>query len=269
MNQRLSTWLWFGALLVSPLTARGQEAIGSTARRTILDAPSFKTDDLSQTSRGTGPSVSARELSIPERARSAYSKGIHRLSKNDPAGSVVHFQRATSRFPTFYEAYYAMGVAQLTLGHAEEAQQAFQKSIEASNGLYAEPHFGLSALLCNQQKFTEAEPIIRKALELAPGSGPGHSTLAWALLGLNRLDESEKNAQQALIREPRLSLAHLVLASIYKRRGDDSAVLAEVDAYLRLTSDGALRDQARLIEESLKRKLARSVVIVVAPPARP
>lgn len=135
MNQRLSTWLLFGALLVSPLTARGQETIGSMARRTILYAPSFKTDDLSQTSRGTGPSVSARELSIPESARSAYSKGIHRLSKNDPAGSVVHFQRATSRFPTFYEAYYAMGIAQLTLGHAEETQQAFQKSIEATSYL--------------------------------------------------------------------------------------------------------------------------------------
>ena len=80
--------------------------------------------------------------------------------------------RAASEFPTFYEAYYAMGLAQLTLGHEEEAQQAFQKSIDGSDGHYAEPHFAFGALLCRQQNFTEAEPIIRKALEPCPGLRP-------------------------------------------------------------------------------------------------
>lgn len=269
MNRRLSTWLLCGALLLWPLTARGQETNSHIALSTIVNTPSLHSEDPSEISRGTGPSVSARALSIPERARNAYNKGIHRLSKNDPAGSLVHLQRAASEFSNFYEAYYAMGLAQLNLEHEEEAQLAFQKSIDASGGHYAEPHFGLSALLCNQQNFAEAEPIIRKALELAPGFGPGYFLLAWALFGLNRLDPAEKNAHEALIREPRLALGHLLLAHIYDRRSDYSAALAELDAYLSLTPDGALRDQARLVEESLKRKLARSVVIVAAPPARP
>ena len=84
-----------------------------------------------------------------------------------------------------------MGLAQLRLGHEEHAQEAFQKAFDASGGHYAEPHFGLNALLCNQQKFAEAEPIIRKALELAPGFGPRHFIPACALFGLNRLDEAE------------------------------------------------------------------------------
>jgi tetratricopeptide (TPR) repeat protein len=104
-----------------------------------------------------------------------------RLSKNDPAGSLVHFQRAASEFPNFYEACHAMGLAQPRLGHREEAELAFQKSIDASGGHYAELHFGLSAPLCDQQRFSEAEPIIRKALELAPGFGSGHFILACAL----------------------------------------------------------------------------------------
>jgi tetratricopeptide (TPR) repeat protein len=268
MNQRLSAWLLFGALLLWPVTARGQETNSSMGRRTTLNTPSFQAEAPSEISRGTGASVSVRELSIPERAGKAYNRGIHHLAKNDPAGSLVHLQRAASAFPNFYEAYYAMGLAQLTLGHEEEAQQAFQKSIDASGGHYAEPHFGLSTILCNRQKFTEAEPIIRKALELAPGFGPGHFTLAWALFGLNRLDEAEKNAHEALIRDPKLARAHLLLAHIYNRRSDYSAVLVELDAYLRLTPDGALSDQERLVKESLKRKLATSVVIVAAARAK-
>lgn len=264
MKRRLPTWLLFGALSLSPLMARGQETKGSMARGTILDVPTLQTGGLSQTSLGTDPSVSVRELSIPQRAASTYRKGVDRLAKNDPAGSLVHFQRATSEFPDFYEAYYAMGLAQLTLGHAEEAQQAFQKSINASGGHYPEPHFGLSVLLCNQQHFIEAEPIIRKALELAPGFGPGHFILAWDQLGLNRPDEAEKSARQALLQDPGLAPAHLLLADIYDRRTDYSAVLAELDVYLRLVPHGELSDQVRSVRQSLKRKLARSVVIVAA-----
>jgi tetratricopeptide (TPR) repeat protein len=259
MNQYLSTWLSFGILLLWPLTACAQMTNSIEARRTIRSMPSL---DLSETSRGTGSSVSVRELSIPERARNAFMKGIDRLyKKNDPAGSLVHLQRAASEFPNFYEAYYAMGVAHLSLEHQEGAEQAFQQSIDASGGRYAAPHFGLSVLLCQQQQFTEAEPIIRRALELAPSFGPGHFTLAWALFGLNRIDEAEENAHDALIRDPRLAPAHLLLAKIYDRRSDYSAVSAELEAYLRLAPVGALSDQVRQVQESLKRQLVGFEVV--------
>ncbi len=269
MNQRLSTCLVFGALLLGPCTASSQETNSNMARRTILNTPSLQEEDSSRTSGRSGASVSVRELRIPERASKAYNKGIDHLTKNDPAGSLVYLRRAVSEFPNFYEAYYVMGLAQLNLGHEEEARQAFQQSIDASGGHYAEPLFGMSALLCNRREFTDAEPIIRKALELAPGFGPGHFILAWALFGLNRMNEAEKNAHEALVRDPRLAPAHLLLANIYNIRTDYSAVLVELDAYLRLTPDGALSDQVRLVQESLKRKLAGSMIIVAATRAKP
>jgi tetratricopeptide (TPR) repeat protein len=269
MNQRLSTCLLFGALLSLPLATRGQETNSTIARRITLNGPSFQTEDQAEISRETSPSVSARELSIPERAVNSYKKGMDRLSKNDPAGSLLHFQRAASESPNFYEAYHAIGLVQLRLGHEEEARQAFQKSIDASGGHYAEPHFGLSAILCNQQQFAEAEPIIRKAVELAPGFNPGHFILAWALFGLNRLDEAEKVAHEASIRDPKLAAAYLLLAQIYIRRSDYSEELVELDAYLRLEPEGPLSDQARVAQEYAKRKLAGSVVIIEAAQAKP
>src|ERR1700747_1838563 len=142
-------------------------------------------------------------------------------------------------------------------------------TLAASGGHYAEPHFGLRALLCNQQKFAEAEPIIRKALELAPGFNPGHFILAWALFGLNRPHQAEKLAHDASIRDPKLALAHLLLANIYIRRSDYSEELVELDAYLRLEQDGPLSDQAREAQECAKRKLAGSLVIIEAAQAKP
>ena len=94
MNRRLSAWLLCGTLLVWPLTARGQKTNSHIAPSTIVNTPSLHAEDPSGISRGTGPSVSTRELSIPERARNAYKRGIDRLAKNDPKGSLVHLQRA-------------------------------------------------------------------------------------------------------------------------------------------------------------------------------
>jgi hypothetical protein len=114
MNHCLPTCLLLGAILSLPL-ADGAQETDSIARRAVVDRTSFQTEGTIETSKGASPSVSVRELSIPERAVRLYRKGIDRLSKNDPAGSLIHLQRATSEFPEFYEAYHAIRLAQLRL----------------------------------------------------------------------------------------------------------------------------------------------------------
>jgi hypothetical protein len=109
---------------------------------------SFEAEDTLEISRRTGLSVSVRELSIPEPATNPYKRGIDRLAKNDPAGSLVHFQRAASEFPT-----YAMSLAQVNIGHEEEAQLALQKSVDTRYGHYAEPHFRPERAFLQSAKF--------------------------------------------------------------------------------------------------------------------
>jgi hypothetical protein len=101
MNRRLSTCLLFGALLSLSLTARGQDTGSTIAQKMILSGPSFKTEEPTEAARGTSDSVSLRELSIPERTAKAFQKGMDRLSKNDPAGSLVHLQAPLPSFQTF------------------------------------------------------------------------------------------------------------------------------------------------------------------------
>jgi hypothetical protein len=101
MNQRLSTCLLFGVLLSLPLTTRGQETNSTIVRRSILNGPSFQTEGPTEISRETSPSVSARELSIPERAAKAYTKGMDRLSKNDPQAASFISNAPLPNFRTF------------------------------------------------------------------------------------------------------------------------------------------------------------------------
>ncbi len=255
MNRRLLAWLSFGALLLCPLTVRGQQINPRMNQRTTVNEQPILVPDSPVASREPGAVVSIRELSIPDGAKKALKKGLDRLEKNDPAGSLVYLQRAVSEFPGFYEAYYAMGVAHLCLKHHEDAERAFQQSIDDSGGHYAGPHFAIALLLCDQHKYAEAEPLILKGMELSPNFSEGYFTLAWAQFGLDRLDDAEKNAREAIVRVPALGPAHLLLAKVYDRRGDYSAELAELDAYLKLEPNGAAPEKVQLYRESIVKKL--------------
>ena len=145
---------------------------------------------------------------------------MDRLTKKDPAGSLEFFQRATSEYAGYYEAYDRIGAADLKLWRIPEAEQAFRKSIEVSGGQFAHPLLALGAILDDQKKFSEAMTAIRSGLNLDPASWTGHYYLGLALFGLNRLEEAEESAREALLRNADFPKAHLLLADIHTREKD-------------------------------------------------
>lgn len=205
-----------------------------------------------------GNVVSARELSIPRKAHEAMEKGLARLEKSDFKGSLAHFQRAIAELPSYYEAYHQMGVAQMQLGQSSEAEQAFRKAIELSEGRYPDAHFALAALLSTNQRFAEAEPLARHGVELSANAWLGHYELARALLGLNRLDDAEKSAQEARTRNSNFPVVHLLLANIHIRKQDFRALLGDLNTYLVLEPNGAMSEQARQAREKVQRALANT-----------
>jgi len=208
--------------------------------------------------RRTDYAVSVRELRIPVKARNAFEKGLERLAKNDAVGSRTQFLRATATFPDYYEAYYHMGVADLRLGREEEAAQAFQKAIDLSGGHYAWAQFALGLLLCRRGEYAEANTIIREGLEVDGRSATGHLFLSVALFHLNRLEEAEKSAREALLRKPGFALAYLMLADVHGRRGEYARQLQNLDAYLRLEPDGPASMRVREVREVLRRIVFRT-----------
>jgi tetratricopeptide (TPR) repeat protein len=182
--------------------------------------------------------VSVRDLKIAGKARDEYQKGMECLAKNDFAGSVNHFTMAIKAFPEFYEALSQLGMAEVHLGSTEEARKAFQAAIELSKGRYAPAQFGFGYLLCLEGKAAEAEAILRRGLEVDGSAPDGHVILGAALLALNRLDEAEKSAGEALLRKPGFAEAYLVLADVYARRRNYQEQLQDLETYLQLEPRG-------------------------------
>jgi tetratricopeptide (TPR) repeat protein len=194
--------------------------------------------------------VSVRELKIPEKAREEYQRGMVSLTKQDANGAVNHLTKALKAYPDYYEALAQLGFAEIHLGNKEEARKAFLAAIELSKGRYAAAQFGMGYLLNLEGNPGEAERILRRGLEVDGNAPDGHVILGMALLRLDRPDDAEKSAREALLRKPGYAEAYLVLADVYARRQNYREQLRDLETYLRLDPRGpasARASQAREI----------------------
>jgi tetratricopeptide (TPR) repeat protein len=239
MDRRRAVSVFFVAFFILPLLASAQvELHGSNALQP--DA---------------APMVSVRTLQIPEKAAKFFTKGSQLLAARNAAASIAEFEKAIKAFPTFYEAYYKLGIAQLDLQRPDEAQQNFGKSIELSDARFAPPYFALGLILCNQKQFSEAEVTIRSGLNLDPTDSAGNFTLAWVMFSANRLIEAEKSAQEAVLHKATFAMAYLLLAQIHRQQNNVGALVDDLDTYLRLEPNGPRSDAARVVRAQAQHAL--------------
>jgi tetratricopeptide (TPR) repeat protein len=201
---------------------------------------SAQSNSIKSTAANIAPTVSVRELSIPEAASKAFDKGTQLLAAKDWAGGASQFRKAIRSFPVFYEAFYRLGIAEEKLGYATEAESAFRKSIELSDGRYAPPHFGLALILADDKKqYAEAEAMVRSGLALDDADAAGYFALAWILYTTDRLADAENAAREALLLEPGLAVSRVLLAEVHLRQGKPLATATNLDTYLKLDPDAA------------------------------
>jgi tetratricopeptide (TPR) repeat protein len=234
---------------------RVEEAGYETLRTKVqLDGPSMKVElhlisSQSSQSLRTAYTVSVRELKIPDRAKSEYRKGLESMAKKDFAASLSHFTKAVQVFPDFYEALYHQGVVETSLGRFENAMQSFQESIDLSGGQYAWADFGVGYVLYLKGRAAEAEAIIRRGLELDQNSADGFLLLGLTLLRLNRSEEAEKSAREALARRPDFAEAYLVVADANASRQNYREQIQGLDTYLRLEPAGAASQHVHKVRQ--------------------
>jgi tetratricopeptide (TPR) repeat protein len=222
----------------------------------VLVLPVMAHAQASEFSPGPTYVVSARELRIPRHARDAYEKGLKHYAKSDFAGSLAFFRRSVAEFPDYYEAYCAIGAAEMKLGLYEEAQQPLQESIAVSEGRFAPPYFVLGILWDLLDRPAKADEFVERGLELDPDSWVGELAMTETLLRLNRTEAAEKSAHDLIRQRPDSSLAHIVLANIYVRRANYRSAIEEVQVYLKLEPNGPINAQVRELQQSLENALA-------------
>jgi len=237
--------LFFAAILVTPITCLAQS-----------DSRSLRSNYV----------VSVQDLKLAGKGHAAFAKGSHLLDKGDTAGSIAYLERAVSESPEHYEAYYDLGVARFRLGQLAEAEQAFQKAIDITGGRFASPQFGLGAVFCQKKEFLLAESILQRGLELESGSAVGKYYLSWAQLGLNRLAEAERSAEQALVRNANLAEAYSLLARIHQRQRNAPAVARDLEMYLKLDTH---KEFARRLADKIQQEMAQDTPASVIAATQP
>jgi tetratricopeptide (TPR) repeat protein len=203
-----------------------------------------------------GRDISAHELSMPERARTLMDAGKKKLYQDkNAAGALEDFQQAVAAAAGYYEAYYQMGMAYLTLGKRADAETHFRKSIEVSSDKYSEAEVGLGTMMLDRNEYAQGEKTVRRGIELNPESWLGHYELGRALLIQNKISDALKCAEQAKSLAPSAPIVYRLLSNIHLREKDYSAVLEDIDAYIKLDPDSAAGIRAKQLREQVAQKV--------------
>jgi hypothetical protein len=204
-------------------------------------------------------SISAHEMSMPQKARDLLSSGEKKLyfDKNPQAG-LADFQQAISIAPAFYEVYYQIGMAYLTLGTRDDAEKSFRKSIEVSNDKYGEPVIGLASFLIDTGDLAQSEKMTRHGLKLSPNSWFGHYQLGRILFNENKIADAQKSAEQARSLDPNAAIVYRLLSNIHISQKDYPALIQDLDAYIKLDPDSPAGVRAKEIRKQVEEKISKN-----------
>jgi tetratricopeptide (TPR) repeat protein len=200
--------------------------------------------------------ISEHQLSIPQKARESFDKGVQLVvQKSDYRGAVAQFTRAISQYPSYYEAYAAMGLAQSKMGDTAAAETALRKSIDLSAEKFPQAMIDLASMYNGLKRFSDAEPLLRKAIALDSSSWRGQFELANALAGQKRFADAVICASAARDLNPGNPQTYLLLYNLHIETDDFSAALRDADAYLKLVPSGPMADRVRKMQAQVQKAL--------------
>ena len=189
--------------------------------------------------------VSVQQLSMSAKAHREYDKGTRLLVEGNAQASVEHLLRVVEEKPPYYGPYHNLAMAYFHLGQYDAAAQNFQKSINLSSR-YAPSLYGLAMVLYSKQQFAEAETLALRAFALQPSAG-GKMCIGTVQLALGHLPDAERSTHDAIQLNPALADAYFLLATIHDRQHNPSAVVADVQMYLKLAPNGSLTANAQAL----------------------
>jgi len=184
-----------------------------------------------------GAIVSARELTIPERARREYEEAEKRLSRRDADGAIAHFERAVELAPQFSEAWNHLGTIAYQARDYKRAESCFRKALEADPAAF-QPLVNLGGVSINLTKFEDALNYNLYATLTRPNDALANSQLGMSYFYLGKLDLADKYLTAAKRIDPaHFSHPQLILAEIHLRRQDWAAAAGELAEFLQYHPD--------------------------------
>jgi len=213
----------------------------------------------SPTGQAADPAISAHELSMPAAARKLVDSGKKKLYAGNNAESALRdFEAAVAKAPGYYEAYYQIGMANLSLQRPADAEKNLRTSVSLSKQTYPDAVLALAILLLGRHDSTGGEPLLRRGLQLNPNSWVGYYELGKLELYRMHLEaalDAAKTAESLARQEPKI---YRLLSLIHLRQKNYQAALADLDAYIRLDPDSPEGHTAKQIRADTQRRLETS-----------
>lgn len=202
----------------------------------------------------------AQKLIDAEQQRAAFGREVRRLlGVAEEALKQGHFDDAISPYqdliqkvPTFYEAYFGLGICYSQTGRLADAEASFRKYLSFQR-VSGDGHAALGVLLLEEGKSAEGVPELEQALRIDPTLDEARKALANEYLRKQQPDAAIRVLRAAQNREdPQIKV---MLASGFLQKGDVAGAKREIHFALALQPDDP--DALKLQQEILSKNAGK------------
>ena len=191
--------------------------------------------------------VSARLLSVPDKAVRDYQDAQKALGRHDIDSAVKSLEHAVEAAPQFSAAWNELGTIAYQTGKYLRAEQCFRQSLDQDPTAY-EPLVNLGGVLVTLGRTDESLDYNVRAVLVRPNDALANSQLGQSYFQAGNYELALKYLGRARELDPaHFSHPQLVMAEIHLRRGDRAAAADDLEDFLKHHPDwpkaGAMRQR--------------------------
>ncbi|MFB3920548.1 MAG: tetratricopeptide repeat protein [Terriglobia bacterium] len=160
-------------------------------------------------------------------------RAAYKMAATDYAGADKVFQEVLARYPRTPNLHYAYGVFLIASHHPEKAHGEFLRELELTPA-HVPARLQIAQNFMFRAEYSEALPLAREAVKLAPNSGNARSVLGRALLGTGEIDAAIRELETGVRLEPENPELHSLLVRAYSKAGRKEDSLREAAEFERL-----------------------------------
>jgi len=197
----------------------------------------------------------AQKMIDEEQSRASFGRDVRRLLgmaesallKQQFDEAIPPYNELIQKVPTFYEAYFGIGVCYSQTGRVNEAESAFRKYLSLQP-VSADGHATLGLLLLQQGRGAEAIPELEQALEIDPTLDEARKALAGEYLSESKPAAAIKTLRAQGNKGDVQSIT--LLATALRQNGQNREAMKEIERALALSpgDTDALRVKHEIIE---------------------
>lgn len=199
----------------------------------------------------------AQQLVDQEQERSAFGRDVRSLlgiaesalRQGKFSEAIPPYENLIKKVPTFYEAYFGLGMSYGQTGRLADAEACLRKYLSFQN-VSGDGHAALGVILLQLQRGPEAVPELKQALQIDPSLDEARKALASEYIRESKLDDAVRTLRAA--RDTKDTQLILMLAGVLAQRGEKTGALSEIHRALLIQpgDPDALRMKQEILSNS-------------------